>query len=337
MRRPIPGVVEDPCWLVAGESTKAADANLILKPIQRCARRCRVIFALAEFVFMCNRVDLGIELVDIRANPRRLRFDTRIDLWDKRYRRVDSDGIAADLREKVGDGLNAELDPIAKTWISRIPQLYVLARIEPSLCLERRNCAVIEAGPAIFPSGEVSHPVGDVDINTIDAGGRDLANALHVHLAPIRCVWADPDVLFPFGDPKRGLGIENSRLAGKLALQPLRMFFGQGMRAVRMGRDTFESRDVDERLVVYAMGRSGDKPDSLQLFGGIPKALVSARDVIIHFDSVDAAGLCLLNNLICILGGQRVSGDAHLLQPGSVGLLSLEQPGCRQERSDREE
>jgi hypothetical protein len=84
------------------------------------------------------------------------------------------------------------------------------------------------------------------------------------------------------------------------------------------------------------MGRSSDKPDGLQLFAGIPKALVSARDVIVHFDSVDTAGLCLFDNLFCILGGQRVSSNAHLLQPGSVGLLSLEQYGCRQKRSDRE-
>src|ERR1700753_1942912 len=109
MRCPIPGVVEDPCWLIAGESTKATNANLILKPIQRRARGCRVIFALAKFVFMRDRAAHGIALVDIRANPRCLCFDTRIDLGDKRYRRVDSDGVAADLREKVGDGLNTEL------------------------------------------------------------------------------------------------------------------------------------------------------------------------------------------------------------------------------------
>src|SRR5271156_3246942 len=194
MRRPVPGVVENPCRLVTGEGTKTANAHLVLKPIQRCARGGGVIFALAEFVFMGDGIYLGIELVDIRTNPRRLRFDTRIDLGDERYRRVDSDGVAADLGKKVSDGLNAELDPLAETQVVIIPDLYVLARIEAGLRLEGSNRVVIKAGPAIFPSGKVGHPVGDVDVNAINAGAGNLADALHVYLAPIGCIGADPHI-----------------------------------------------------------------------------------------------------------------------------------------------
>ena len=104
-----------------------------------------------------------------------------------------------------------------------------------------------------------------------------------------------------------------------------------------MGGDTFSSRDVDECLVVHLVCCNGDTRGSLPVFRWDSKALVSARNVIVHFDSVDTAGLCLLDNLFCIRRGQRVSGDAHLIQPGSVGLLSLKRSKCRQKRGNGEE
>ncbi len=55
----------------------------------------------------------------------------------------------------------------------------------PVCFLKAGDGVIVEAGPTVFPAIEVGHPVGNVDVDAVDAGGGDLAHALHVDLAPL--------------------------------------------------------------------------------------------------------------------------------------------------------
>ncbi len=74
-------------------------------------------------------------------------------------------------------------DPLAKAWIGIVADLHILARIQNRFAgKKRRNRIVIEASAQlIFPSGEVGHPVRNIDIDAIDAGGPPyLADPFHI-------------------------------------------------------------------------------------------------------------------------------------------------------------
>src|SRR6202012_5180381 len=95
MRRAIPRIIENPCRLVAGERPEAPNTNLILKPVERRTRRSGMILTLAEFIFVCNRIHLRVELVNVRSDARALRFDSGIDFRDQRDGWILGYGIGA--------------------------------------------------------------------------------------------------------------------------------------------------------------------------------------------------------------------------------------------------
>src|SRR5437868_7126787 len=109
---------------------------------------------------------------------------------------------------------------------------------------------VIEAGPTAFPALEVRHPVGNVDVDAVDAGGGYLAHSFHVNFAPLWCVGTHPDVFVALGNPERRAAAENGRLSGELALQPIRMVLGECVRTlVGVGGDALGSGDVNESMI----------------------------------------------------------------------------------------
>ena len=97
-------------------------------------------------------------------------------------------GGPIDLGHELGDGLDAEIDPLAEVRIREVADFDISLGIETGLPPERRDGVVVEARPRVFPAIEVGHPVRDVHVDAIDACRRNLADALHVLLAPRRGV-----------------------------------------------------------------------------------------------------------------------------------------------------
>src|SRR5437870_13831590 len=92
---------------------------------------------------------------------------------------------------EVGEGLNSELHPLAEVRVGKISQFQFVLSVERGLLLESRVSVVIETGPRIFPAFEMRHPVGNINVNAIDAVSSDLSNTLHVVLATFHRVSSD--------------------------------------------------------------------------------------------------------------------------------------------------
>ena len=89
------------------------------------------------------------------------------------------------------------------------------------------------------------------------------------------------------------------------------------MRAVGVQRDTLRARDIDEGLVMVPVRRGSDTANGFQLFFRVLQAFVAARYVVVYLNAVNAGGLCLAHDLLCIIERQRIGGDSHLRQPAS--------------------
>ncbi len=193
-----------------------------------------------------------------------------------------------------------------------ISELQIVARIETGLTAERRYRCVVETGPGILPASEVGHPVWDIDVDAIDAGGRDLSHALHVERTPVLGIWTHPRILFAIFDPEGSLRIKNCGLAGNFALQPLRMVLGQRVLPICIFRDAFKTCDIDECLIAMPMRSGGYQANCFQFLFRIKQAFVSTRNVVVDFDAVNATGFCLTHNRVCIANRKWIGGDPYL-------------------------
>src|SRR5437899_8751471 len=119
---------------------------------------------------------------------------------------------------EVSERLEPELHPLAEIGVREVAQLQILLGIQPRLLPECRYRLVIEAGPSVFPSVKVRHPVRNVDIDPIDSRARDLPHPLHVDLAPLAGIRRHPNVFIALPDPKRRTPAEDSGLPGDLPL-----------------------------------------------------------------------------------------------------------------------
>src|SRR5207245_7466866 len=100
------------------------------------------------------------------------------------------------------------------------------------------------------PSVEVGHPVRNVHVQSVDTGCRNLPDSLHIGLAPVRCIWADPYVFIPWLDPEGCTRMEHRRFARNLPLHPLRMIFHHSVSGlVSIWGNTLRSGHVDESSV----------------------------------------------------------------------------------------
>src|SRR5438094_8429510 len=123
---------------------------------------------------------------------------------------------------EVGEGLNSELHPLAEVRVGKISQFQFVLSVERGLLLESRDSVVIETGPRIFPTFEMRHPVGNINVNTIDAGSRDLPKTLHVNLAPFHSVGSDPHVFVSFLDLELCSPTQNRLLSFTITLHTVR-------------------------------------------------------------------------------------------------------------------
>src|SRR5262249_12651932 len=128
------------------------------------------------------------------------------------------------LVQKVRNGLNSKIHPLAEICVREVSDLQIVLRIQPCLLAERGDRVVVKARPRIFPAIEVRHPIGNVDVDPIYPGLGDLTDPLHVDLPPLRSIRTNPDILVALSNPECRSPSENRRLSRKLPLQPIRMF-----------------------------------------------------------------------------------------------------------------
>ena len=76
--------------------------------------------AVTELVFMRNDVDHVVHLVDIRPNPRRFFFDSRIDLRNQHDVRIDRTGVIANFPHEVSHGLDSKINPFTEIDVVEI-------------------------------------------------------------------------------------------------------------------------------------------------------------------------------------------------------------------------
>ena len=218
--------------------------------------------------------------------------------------------------QEIGEGLNAKVNPTAKVGIGKVSQLQIFFRIESRLFFKRRHGIVIEAGPSVFPAVEVGHPVGNVDVDTVNSGRRDLPDALHVSSSPFRSIRTNPNILIAGSDPKGRAAAKDRGFTRDFALQPVGMILGYCVGdLVAMSGDAFGSGDVDEGVVSRRMRFFCHGTNRLQLRGRVKKAFVAAGYVVIHLDPEDTRFLGVRDDLIRAVPGKTVGADAHIVRP----------------------
>ncbi len=289
--------------------------------------------AFAKFIFVSNRVDHRIETVNVSPHSYGFSFNPGIDFRNRLDLRIDALRGAVNLAQKIGEGLNPERNPLAERRIGKISQLQIVLRIESALLLECRDRIVIEAGPRVFPAVEVSHPVRNVDINSVNSRRRNLPHALHVGLPPLGSVGTDPNILISWPDPERAAPSEDRGLAGDLALQPVGMILGQRVRhLIPMRSDALGPGNVDESVIARLVRRFGHLADRLQFLFWIEKTLVAPGNVIVDLNPEHVALLRLARNLLRVAALQTISADADVVRPVLFfGIRRRDQPQREQE------
>src|SRR5215471_6383065 len=101
---------------------------------------------------MGNGVDVWIEAVHVGPDPRGLLFDSWIDLRDGLDLGINRLGRFVDLFEEVGDGIDAEVDPLTEVRVGEVADLQIVASVKARTLTKRPDRVVIETGPAIFPA-----------------------------------------------------------------------------------------------------------------------------------------------------------------------------------------
>ena len=206
--------------------------------------------AIAEFIFMRNRIDHAVQAVNIRSNPNRLALNARINFRNCLDRRIHALCVLVNFLHEISEGLNSELHPLAEISVRKISQLQIFLGIETSLFLESCHGVVVEACPRTFPAIEVRHPIGDVHIDSINFRARYLPHAFHVNLAPGRSIRTDPHIFIAFADPESAAASKDRRFSRNLPLQPIRMLLGQRVRSLfRVCRNALGSSDVNKSVV----------------------------------------------------------------------------------------
>ena len=100
-----------------------------------------------KFVFVGNGIDHRIEAIHVGPHPHRFLFNPGINFWNRLDLRIHRLRRLIDLVQKIGEGLNPELHPLAESGIGKVSQLYIMIRIQPGLVLEGCYREIVEAGP----------------------------------------------------------------------------------------------------------------------------------------------------------------------------------------------
>ena len=217
---------------------------------------------------------------------------------------------------KFREGVDTEIEPFTKIGILKVAELQILLRVQSSFIAEGGDGGIIKAGPGIFPSVKVGHPVRNVDVDTVNARCGDLPHMLHIDFSPVHGVGANPYVFVARTDPERRARGEHSGIARKVALQPFRMIFHDGVSGgVGVRSNAFGARNVDKSMILGCMGRIGNSPNGFQFCGWVEKAFVASRDVVIDFDAKNVTLLRITNNCLGVVCVQAVCPNADIVCP----------------------
>ena len=92
-----------------------------------------------------------------------------------------------------------------------------------------------------------------------------------------------------------------------------------------MGRDAFGAGDVHESVVAGLRAlSSATSRIGFELFAGVEKALVTARNVVIHLDAEHIGIGGAADDLVGVVEPQAVPGDADVMGPVLAGLATQE-------------
>ena len=159
------------------------------------------------------------------------------------------------LPHEVSDRLDPEIEPPDEARIGIVADFDIGPGIEAGFLFERRHGVVIKARPTVFPTFKMCHPVWYVHVDPINSRSRNLAHALHVSLAPLGSIGADPNVLVAGGNPKGRAPAKDRRLAGKLPLNPIGVVFKERVRPLGcVGSDALQPGNVNECIITRCMG-----------------------------------------------------------------------------------
>ena len=86
---------------------------------------------------------------------------------------------------------------------------------------------------------------------------------------------------------------------------------------VRVGRDALQASNINKSIITHGMGLLRDLLDGPQLFCGLEKTFVAARNVIIRLNSEDMRIGGLFDDGIDAVQAQTVSADPHEVCPVS--------------------
>ena len=189
--------------------------------------------------------------------------------------------------------------------------------------MERLDRVLIKARPSVFPTLEVRHPIGNVDINPVNPSAGNLPDPLHINLAPLRRVRAHPYVLITLLDPERRAAAKYCRLPGDFALQPVRMVFRQGVRRlVPIGRNALGASDINERVIFRGM----------RFLGHSGKGLVGFGEIVLP-----GPGRGFLQTIIQAVGFVLRALDGLVVLRSRPDLIALQRVGVPQPKLRRNE
>ena len=242
--------------------------------------------AITKFVFVRNCVNDCVHLVNIRADANRFRFNAGIDFGNGLDVGIDRLRISINVGDEVGQCADAKVHPFAEVVTREVAQLQVVTRIQSGFVFEGSDCVIVKAGPGVFPTFEVRHPIRDVYIYAINTCASNLANALHVDLAPFGGEGTDPNVFISLLDPECRAAAKKCRFTGDLALQPVGMVFRHGVwRFISIGCDALGARDVHECMIAGGMRFFCNRLNGFQLFGWVEETLVASGNIVVDLDA----------------------------------------------------
>src|SRR5664279_4461098 len=189
----VPRVIQNPRWLTLSKRAERCHPHLTSEPVE-LRSRCSHVVTAPELILVRNSIIHGVQTVYVRPNPHRFLLDARIDFrnnldpWIRRLCRL------INLCHKVCDRLHAEVHPFAEVRICEVAEFEISLGIESSLLLKSRDGVIVKTRPRILPAIEMRHPIWNVHVNSINASSSNLTNTLHVRLAPLRRVGADPHI-----------------------------------------------------------------------------------------------------------------------------------------------
>src|SRR6185312_17004797 len=129
-------------------------------------------------------------------------------------------------------------------------------------------------------------------------------------------IGGDPNVFISLCNPKRGTTAKYSGFPIPIALHPVRVIFEECVFGlIRICRDTFQTGNVNERLVADGMSCLRGLLDRSELGRRVEKAFIAAGHVIIDFNAEHMARLRFPDDVRNTLMRQAMPCNADVMSP----------------------